>query len=440
MKKILSFSMRGAIVILIWVGLLHAFLPFLLEAVQSTTNDGTDNTEYFIHLGFLLSFYILLPFLGLLADVKFSQYNFAVISAVLSPIASVLSTVQILLEVRPGSFEVSKSCVACKNIASGLAYIDDQLNLMATKPFWLSTILLGLDQLESSGTEKLRSFVWWYFWVMQLLGLINSTAGCSSPYIPHATFIMSCIHTSCVLVIVVSSCALKRWFIIYQQTSNPLLLVARVLNYARKHKYPTNRSAFTYWQNDYPPRIDNGKSKYGGPFTEEQVENVKTFFRLLPVLFCTQMVYIPAMPLGRFHQVINGTWQSFDDCLIGSTYTVNFCIALILIPCREALIRVSCRRLKCCSTLLKQIGIGILLSMTAKSIFISLDYYAKVKNNNTYCLTDVDYFPIDYHLILIPYVINGLGALLIIPTSMEFIVAQAPLEMRGFYLGMMFAT
>ena len=113
-----------------------------------------------------------------------------------------------------------------------------------------------------------------------------------------------------------------------------------------------------------------------------------------------------------------------------------------------ALIRVSCRRFRCCSTLLKQIGIGILLSITAKSIFIGFDYYAKAtNNNNTYCLftdnansTDVDYFPIDYHLILIPTVINGLGALLIIPTSMEFIVAQAPLEMRGFYLGMMFAT
>ena len=85
--------------------------------------------------------------------------------------------------------------------------------------------------------------------------------------------------------------------------------------------------------------------------------------------------------------------------------------------------------------------------MTAKSIFIGFDYYAKVNNNNTYCLftddansTDVDYFPIDYHLILIPNLINGLGALLIIPTSMEFIVAQAPLEMRGFYLGIMFAT
>ena len=355
MRKILcpsSFN-KGAIVILIWVGLLLAFLPFLTQAVHSAS-DGSENIAHYVHLGFLFSFYIILPFLGLLADVKFSRYNFAVISAVLSLIGSLFSMVESLLEV--GSFEFSKSCDLCKNIANGLSYIDNPLHEIATRSFWLSTILLGLDQLESAGTEKLSSFVWWYYWVMQLLKLINSTAGCSSPYIPHATFMMSCIHTSCVLVIVVSSCASKRWFIIYQQTNNPLLLVAQVLNYARKHKYPTNRSAFTYWLNDYPPRIDNGKSKYGGPFTEEQVENVKTFFRLLPVLFCTQMVYIPAMPLGRFHQFINGTRQSFDNCLIGSTYFVNYCIALILIPCRMALIRVRCHKFKCCSTLLKQLG------------------------------------------------------------------------------------
>ena len=117
-----------------------------------------------------------------------------------------------------------------------------------------------------------------------------------------------------------------------------------------------------------------------------------------------------------------------------------------------ALIRVSCHRFRCCSTLLRQIVIGILLSITDKSVFIGFDYYAKVtnnNNNNTYCLftndansTDVvDYLiPVYYHLILIPNVINGLAELLIIPTSIEFIVAQVPLEMGGFYLGMMFAT
>ena len=46
---------------------------------------------------------------------------------------------------------------------------------------------------------------------------------------------------------------------------------------------PVNRSALTYWEEDIPSRIDLGKSKYGGPFTTEQVENVKTFFKLLVV-------------------------------------------------------------------------------------------------------------------------------------------------------------
>ena len=138
-----------------------------------------------------------------------------------------------------------------------------------------------------------------------------------------------CIHTSCVQVVVVSSCTSKRWFIIYQRTTNTILLVARVLNYAIKHKYPTNRSAFTYWLNDYPPRIDNGKSKYGGPFTEEQVENVKHSF--IYYQFCSAYRWYSYQ---QHHLVVcinsscNITYQNLDDCLLGSTYFVSFCIAL----------------------------------------------------------------------------------------------------------------
>ena len=52
-----------------------------------------------------------------------------------------------------------------------------------------------------------------------------------------------------------------------------------------KHKYPIKRSAFTFWENDIPSRIDLGKEKYGGPFTYEEVEDVKTMFRLLLLMF-----------------------------------------------------------------------------------------------------------------------------------------------------------
>ena len=32
--------------------------------------------------------------------------------------------------------------------------------------------------------------------------------------------------------------------------------------------------------------MDNGKEKFGGPFTEEEVEDVKTVLRLLPLIIC----------------------------------------------------------------------------------------------------------------------------------------------------------
>ncbi len=39
-----------------------------------------------------------------------------------------------------------------------------------------------------------------------------------------------------------------------------------------------------YWEDKPYSRIDLGKSKYGRPFTTEQVEDVKTFFRILALL------------------------------------------------------------------------------------------------------------------------------------------------------------
>ena len=61
-------------------------------------------------------------------------------------------------------------------------------------------------------------------------------------------------------------------------------LITKVLNYARKNKYSRNRSALTYWEEDYPSQLELGKKKYGGPFSEEQVEDLKTIIRLTPIL------------------------------------------------------------------------------------------------------------------------------------------------------------
>ena len=71
-----------------------------------------------------------------------------------------------------------------------------------------------------------------------------------------------------------------------EQASIHSRISTKCSNTAWKHKVPQRRSAFTYWEEDIPPRIDLGKNKYGGPFTNEEVEDTKTFLRILPLLLC----------------------------------------------------------------------------------------------------------------------------------------------------------
>ena len=53
----------------------------------------------------------------------------------------------------------------------------------------------------------------------------------------------------------------------------------------------------TYCEDDIPTGLDLGKCKYGGPYTTEQVKDVKAFYGILKILFsmgitfCLDIVY-----------------------------------------------------------------------------------------------------------------------------------------------------
>ena len=109
---------------------------------------------------------------------------------------------------------------------------------------------------------------------------MNFTFACLSKEYQIFKLLFVCANLSLAMILVdtCNHCLIKKPI---QQ--NPLNLVHKVIKYAIRNKYPRQRSAFTYCEDELPSRIDFGKSKYGGPFTTEQVEDVKTFFRFLPV-------------------------------------------------------------------------------------------------------------------------------------------------------------
>ena len=57
-----------------------------------------------------------------------------------------------------------------------------------------------------------------------------------------------------------------------------------MIKFAKDYRYPIRHSAFTYCEDELPSRLDLRKEKYGGPFTTEQVEDVKVFLRILCLL------------------------------------------------------------------------------------------------------------------------------------------------------------
>ena len=98
----------------------------------------------------------------------------------------------------------------------------------------------------------------------------------------------------------------RHWFLIDSGSRNPYKLVYKVIKFAKDHTNPIRRSAFTYYEDELPSRLDLGKEKYGGPFTTEQVEDVKVFLGILRVILINSWAHHDA---GFF----NG-YNSFRIC------------------------------------------------------------------------------------------------------------------------------
>jgi peptide/histidine transporter 3/4 len=144
----------------------------------------------------------------------------------------------------------------------------------------------GVDQLLDASTDAIKSFISWFIWTY-------FTSGIAGHYIygridKQYHVVGQCFISICLTIALATSFLLNGILIKEPVVQNPYKLAYKVIKYALKNKHPQRRSAFTYCEDELPSRLDFGKSKYGGPFTTEQVEDVKTFLRVLVfTTFCS---------------------------------------------------------------------------------------------------------------------------------------------------------
>lgn len=150
--------------------------------------------------------------------------------------------------------------------------------------FQANIIPFGLDQMPTSSGVEFSAFVHWYYWSRNIgAAFIVTILLCTAS--TEAIIIAQCVvEVVCLTAALLCCYLLKKWMVIEPHSHNPFRTVYKVLKFAVQHKSPLQRSSLTYWEDELPSRIDLAKTKYGGPLSVENVEDVKTFLRISLVL------------------------------------------------------------------------------------------------------------------------------------------------------------
>ena len=238
--------------------------------------------------------------------------------------------------------------------------------------FYSNIVQFSLDQVIGASADELSTIIYWHAVFMLLANLIFKIGQCLFEQFFIMSFIISGFTISLVLI---TNYLFKHWLDTTPHIVNPVKRISQVLNYARKNKYPRNRSALTYWEEDYPSRLDLGKDKYGGPFSEEQVEDVKTVLTLIPLLISIVGVDYPEDSF-----LLPKKTSQFILCCINNDL-LYFSVGVVLILLYHLLIY-PCFY-KFIPSMLKRIGLGLIIALLTTLYYVVMLACSESFNINT---------------------------------------------------------
>ena len=449
-------------------------INFIVSAAFATVMNTLMFVGYFFN-GISMSvviFYLLVaaislfsPLSGFLADVCFSRYTVILVSFWLHFVAFLVYTVSAVLTMILGTdiWDTSHynggGIALCLLFFAGIAFI---VFVFGLSGYWANFIQFGLDQLLEAPSTSLALFIHWVIWAENLgtlvVQLFFAAVLCNNFSSQHSyTPLCGLMIALMLLFLLIILCFRRRWFYVEPKQLNPYKMVAKVLNYARKHKYPLQRSAFTYCDDEVPSRIDFAKERYGGPFKTEEAENVKTFFRILLVLLALGPVFVLEVPTSFFMFIVFGIHignhpsivnQTCDSALIMlQKGSMNILIGVLLYPVYVWLVFSVLRHHN--PKIFIRLGLAILFSLLGILSMLSIDFAGHYKNsqghssgNSSMCMFFVDrvseeepVLRLHWGVLLIPGLLLGLGPPLVMATAFEFISAQSPFAMKGLLVG-----
>ena len=430
-------------------------VPVLIcgASLHSIVNDMTvsheDNLYYPIRVttGFRIQYivpnvllFLLCPLAGWVADTKIGHGMaiyiglwFGWIGALLQSLSSCFQYSSYGIMASVGRYGLSSLALVCLIISVDL--------------FYATVLVYGMDQLMEAPTIKVRSFIYWYVWILTVAG---STMFCidvlSITNITKYHTGMLIFNTVAFTLFTLSLCLHFKFHNIFDNMaiSNTYKMVYDVVKYATHNKYPRNRSALTYWENELPKRIDFAKHQYGGPYSHENVENVKTFFRILAVMVAlsfTLMCFDPStfIIFNLMKQFKDG--DNSDNEL--TILLIGYGIVLISVPVLQFIILPLFPKLE--FFLINPLkGIGLAMVFFIMSIFyvFVIDLIGRLTHGQNHIGCFLKWssgdltINISYWVFLLPSMLTFAARALSFLCIFEFLCSQVPFGMHGMFIGL----
>ncbi|XP_064396308.1 solute carrier family 15 member 4-like [Halichondria panicea] len=427
------FYSKGAFLVLLWTTLISATVGSYQFGGRLIIGSHRKNVSIvLVALSCLTCSTI--PLLGWLADAKLGNYRVFKLSCFFLLVAAIVISINVLC------FPMLNS-VALQYTSDVILAPVFAVSAASTAVCLMTALQLGLDQMPDASSTNISSFISWFvfsivfgFWIPELL--LYALLYCTHSSSLNISQLFSLFPVTCMVIICSSMFLLApKWLIIEPKSPRALKTIYQVLKFAAKHKAPIYRSALTYWEENVPSRLDLGKTKYGGPFTTEQVEDVKIFLRILvtslPIFiiltargYMNPLSFIVDSNVRKISiEVLHLINPNITECMSSVVYTFSFnCLwsgivttvvyEFALYPFLKKKVTSSIRR----------IGAAALFNMLLNILYLAAQFCPHVWGSVLHCV--VEFF-------------SGIMFVLILNGILEFVCAQSPYNMRGLLTGYM---
>ena len=479
--KHLCLPSKAAILILLWTAIVGAMYYIItgsaavIEMDKSRINSSISIYEPLLYaiLAFVMMLY---PLSGFIADVCCGRLKTVVISLIILLLCLTISFTGVIIG-ETTTFNDFSRYDKLSYVFIVIAFLLLFAFIIGLAGYQANFIQLGLDQLFEAPSRYLVLFIHYAIWAFQSGSLpfislffliLCSHHGSRRKILVLATTVL---FNILMIVLLLIGCLKRKWFHFEPGCQNPYKTVYNIINFAKSHKHPLRRSAFTYNDDYIPSRLDFAKERFGGPFTTEQVENVKTFLRMLVILFAIGPSFaleVPAsyyvFPLFGLHLVNprNQHKNSNKHCphelawkfMLGSGAMMNLVSIVILFPAYIWIIFYYLH--KKVPKLFVRLGTGIMLCLLGVVSLLIADvmghthalnsfseanhslcvFQATISQNDSFTYPALNMY---WGVLIPPTLLLGFGPMLVIATTLEFISAQSPQSMKGLLVGVFFA-